>query len=967
MFPSHHIMGSSWLRSNPQNLSGKAPEEKWTAPELVPPVRASPRLHDTPRRNRNARHYLRPSWKRNPKPVYKKILSNPDTVRADLELPKHTELRHIPENIEREHKQAFYYNQIWNARDQQWTVQHESIQKDVHEGQVRRTTIPARKHELDPERREQYENVIQDRRYDEDSVERSGWQGHGWLTRARAELEFPKEFDRLWEEWNLRGRRTSEQERELMEREREIEREEQEDRILGYVKRNMKNRERNKLKVLDRVTKKIVPRLRGGATSWEEVEQDRFWYQDPMREGFWPEALRYIDAVPLELKSFPGEFVELPGEWENPLERSWSYVFRDEYQRLLEEEEERPNVAVIAPEQSAFADVGAAEVLRQQFDQTHGRKKGNEASVEDVEEEEEEEEELPVAAASNYDAFWRKPHSSGFFVAELCHRRHRWTDAEKAEYITVMHVSRARKKIACVPCHERKVRCDASDVGMPCTRCSERQRSAHCTPTSRKPRRRNAHACNNARRPSAEREPDHAYQPCAPISPVDTDAWQRAPDDEHVQTLRGMAGQPTPTELIRQDNDRHGVVNGSPHVIEYFDRFNATALLTEALGVRKRKRLIRIELAAAGEPDQPYPYFESPHLPAHDMQYLRSKHVFDLPPPEVCHPLLRAFFDYVWPYTPVFDRTRFCREFRAGTVSYFLLYAVLANAVPYVDFDVLESHGYRSRDSAQREYADRAKLLHDFGLERRQLQSLQASIILSSFHTSFAPNADYRSWFQNAVRIATQIGLHRQNLGEDLEFSTHQLCRRIWWVLVQRDVLFSVSGLLNARCIDDSESDVAPLTNLDWPEDSSDYMDTELMSPLPITAKQFLIHNGELAQLGARVVRFTRSRNHPISVDTAREFDAALIAFRQGLPPEFHVSSIATSSTQNLWVVLLGALSQRLECVFFRIALEHFQSIGDQDNARWCKQRLFSCIFELDAVIKRAVVYDLVKFAPSSL
>lgn len=36
------------------------------------------------------------------------------------------------------------------------------------------------------------------------------------------------------------------------------------------------------------------------------------------------------------------------------------------------------------------------------------------------------------------------------------------------------------KPQACVPCHRRKVRCDASRRGTPCTRCIDKNRSSDC-------------------------------------------------------------------------------------------------------------------------------------------------------------------------------------------------------------------------------------------------------------------------------------------------------------------------------------------------------------------------------------------------------------------------------------------------------------------------------------------------------
>jgi hypothetical protein len=60
-------------------------------------------------------------------------------------------------------------------------------------------------------------------------------------------------------------------------------------------------------------------------------------------------------------------------------------------------------------------------------------------------------------------------------------------------------------------------------------------------------------------------------------------------------------------------------------------------------------------------------------------------------------------------------------------------------------------------------------------------------------------------------------------------------------------------------------------------------------------------------------------------------------------------------------------MSYRLECVFYRTVREHSRGFDDQEAISWCKQHMLGAIFELDTLLNRAVVYDLVKFTPSSL
>ena len=124
--------------------------------------------------------------------------------------------------------------------------------------------------------------------------------------------------------------------------------------------------------------------------------------------------------------------------------------------------------------------------------------------------------------------------------------------------------------------------------------------------------------------------------------------------------------------------------------------------------------------------------------------------------------MLRLFFDHVYPYTPVLDRIQLCQDFGNGNASYFVLHAILANAVPYAPANVIMMAGYSSREAAQADLTQKARLIYDFGCEKNQLHLLQGSIILSSFQFSYSANKDHRIWFHNAVRIAIQMGLHKQ-------------------------------------------------------------------------------------------------------------------------------------------------------------------------------------------------------------
>lgn len=123
---------------------------------------------------------------------------------------------------------------------------------------------------------------------------------------------------------------------------------------------------------------------------------------------------------------------------------------------------------------------------------------------------------------------------------------------------------------------------------------------------------------------------------------------------------------------------------------------------------------------------------------------------------------LRLFLEHVYPYTPILDRVQLLRDHNRNNCSSFLFYSILTNAVPYASPELLLEAGYIDRMAAQKEFFNRARLLYNFGCEKNQLSLLQGSLLLSSHQYSSASEKDFRFWFHNAFRIATQMGLHRQ-------------------------------------------------------------------------------------------------------------------------------------------------------------------------------------------------------------
>lgn len=122
---------------------------------------------------------------------------------------------------------------------------------------------------------------------------------------------------------------------------------------------------------------------------------------------------------------------------------------------------------------------------------------------------------------------------------------------------------------------------------------------------------------------------------------------------------------------------------------------------------------------------------------------------------------INLFFRHVYTYLPILDYPQFMKGYRQGNCSTFLLYALFVTVVPFASDSLLRNAGYMDFMTAQVEFFTRARILYDFGCEQSELDLLQGSVLLSWFQHSLDPHKDFRFWFGNATRLATQMGLHR--------------------------------------------------------------------------------------------------------------------------------------------------------------------------------------------------------------
>lgn len=188
-------------------------------------------------------------------------------------------------------------------------------------------------------------------------------------------------------------------------------------------------------------------------------------------------------------------------------------------------------------------------------------------------------------------------------------------------------------------------------------------------------------------------------------------------------------------------------------------------------------------------------------------------------------------------------------NYTKNTCSIFLLQSIFANVIPFATPELIKELGYANRREAQRSFFKKAQLLYDFGVEKSQIYLIQGCFFLASLHFSIGNARDYRYWFSNAARIATQIGLHQNLASRDLDLPTQKLFRRMWAAIYNRDILLTVAGHSNVRFISDGDCDMPILSEDDWEDENECLPFKDILPPVIRLQKLYMIENTKLTRI----------------------------------------------------------------------------------------------------------------------
>ncbi|KAK7416594.1 hypothetical protein QQX98_005065 [Neonectria punicea] len=181
-------------------------------------------------------------------------------------------------------------------------------------------------------------------------------------------------------------------------------------------------------------------------------------------------------------------------------------------------------------------------------------------------------------------------------------------------------------------------------------------------------------------------------------------------------------------------------------------------------------------------------------LDSADMDYLKAKGAFDLPPRHVQQELIDAYFFEVHPTAPVINRREFLSEFQEGrTQRRLLLFAIFTSGARACRNPALLDDQGTNHTSARRFYKA-TKALLDTGYEGNRLARVQALLLITWWWDKKDDGGrNMRSCAVDAINTAQSIGMHRWDQYPRSDPVLLGLWKRIWWSCVNRDVGVAVA------------------------------------------------------------------------------------------------------------------------------------------------------------------------------
>ncbi|KIW13926.1 hypothetical protein PV08_06707 [Exophiala spinifera] len=207
-----------------------------------------------------------------------------------------------------------------------------------------------------------------------------------------------------------------------------------------------------------------------------------------------------------------------------------------------------------------------------------------------------------------------------------------------------------------------------------------------------------------------------------------------------------------------------------------------------------------------------------------DEEHLRRIGALDWPEVALSQELIDVFFDYVYPFFPIFDKTEFSSAYERDHISPLVLNALFCVSTIHCSEDLIKSLGYDCRYLACSTFYHRAKALHDSNYETDGIAIIQACILLMNWWQGPMEQKDTWYWLGVSSNLAQALGMHRAKSYQILGDGRQKLWKRIWWALFINDIHHAaVFG--RPPHIHSQYTDVQALESSDMPASESTHPD----------------------------------------------------------------------------------------------------------------------------------------------
>ncbi|GLA33862.1 hypothetical protein AnigIFM63309_003884 [Aspergillus niger] len=354
---------------------------------------------------------------------------------------------------------------------------------------------------------------------------------------------------------------------------------------------------------------------------------------------------------------------------------------------------------------------------------------------------------------------------------------------------------------------------------------------------------------------------------------------------------------------------------------------------------------------------------------------LRADGAFSYPPPETCETLLRAYFDWFHPCFPILDRAAVYESYVQGSLSPFLLQAMLFIGVSLCTDEVFAQTEFSVRYWAKFLFYSRAKAIYDAEWESNKTVKIQSLFLLSFWRGGPSEERDIRFWLGIAIDLAQKRGMHLMYVIFCFSLSSINLVRsefsfascreaglwkRIWWSLYTRDQQ-SAAALGLPPHIRDEDCDVTMLEPEDIREEA-----VGGQSLLGVQCIEDLAYPAEMAKLAKLLRSIVSTQYPPLGPSSNGASRAALHQhlrdWESNMPLELKLEN-ATTPRAKFLAGLLHMTYQNLYILLYRPSFLHPPD-GDLDSQG---QIALDAATKSTRVLEDMLSHNLVQHGPPHL